>query len=281
MRSLVLSGMCLFLWATSIRAQSPSRELVVAEVRADGHIVPVGVWDGVWRQARHPDRARALFRVPASWHYRAFSGDTARFRTGRVVALDDYFMYDTWGIISNLPRPRAIRDSIARVGLATSEPLPIALFAAAPDTILRRVRDRVLTILDSAARHNPYDSLLPLRKGDTVTVTGRGARTPGGGWAVSFVVERPIGRMREGSPCAFSAYYTGWASVEGGRVQLSGAPVLDDCDRKLVTDVNGSGIFELGGRTFIVGVVQMWEEADRVIWEWTPRGIAHVLTRYP
>lgn len=283
--------------AWPVLAQRPQKRapFAVAEVRADGLLLPVAEWvETRWHELTmtNPDSVRRAARMAGldpplapggEWYYVPFSGRRARLILGDAVHIltSDY---DVWGFTTNLvvhqfdSPPHFSR----RVGVATSDSVPLRIFrrAASREAALARPAMRRLleslwkTVADSLRKAGERAEGPAPPAADTFTFSASVVRLPGDTTLMYVYATLPVTAVSR--TCAISAGYSGFAILHGERVLFQrgdtvlfqNSPVIFDCDGKGFQGEEPQALFELGGRTFVLARHFYYESAASVIWEW-------------
>lgn len=260
-----------FAVASTVSAQGRRPDFVVAEVRADGLLLPVAKWDGArWHSLAMVKSDSVPYWGPEGrWYYVAFSGARSRLAAIDVVSILGE-SYDSWGFTTNLHVRSFDPDSgTPRVGIATSDSVPVRLFrtasareSALAQSALRRLLDSVRTV--------KRRGLGPRTVPDSFTVFSRptAIRLSAGVALLNASAWIPIDTVAGFAYCPTLAAYDGWIVARGDRAEVFNSPVLTDCDHKEVTAVDPVAVFELRGRMFVLARHVGWEERAAAIYEW-------------
>lgn len=288
--SLISASAGLLLAFASAFAQ-PQPAFAVAEVRADGLLLPVAKWDGTGWHALKLTRSDSVpYFAPGEWHYVAFSGARARLVPGPAVAIltDDY---DHWGFTTDLAVRRF--DSpphlSQRVGVATSDSVPLQLFVAATPrerslarAAMRRLLDSAWkAMLDSARKEGKQPAWAPPPAADSFVFSARVVRLSNGTTLMNAFARLPVSSLAQVPTCAILTAYDGFVVIRGERVLVQKSPVITDCDMKELKAEDPLALFRLAGRTFVLARQVGWEERAPAIYEWRDSQLSLVFQRDP
>jgi hypothetical protein len=289
-----------------VQGQQPQQRapFAVAEVRADGLLLPDAKWDGTrWHDLTmtNPDSIRRMNRLDpplaprSEWYYVPFSGTRARLILGDAVQILTNY-YDDWGFTTNLVVRRfdSPTDHSVKVGVATSDSVPLRLFtSAAPrETALaraamRQLLDSLWKAVSDSVRKAGKRPPPPPPAADTFTF-GASVVLLSDDTTLMYAHSRlPVSADPDVPTCGIFAGYSGFAILHGERVHFQrgervlfqNSPVMSDCEGKGLQGEDPDALFDLGGRTFVLATHFYYEDAESVIWEWRDSRLTLVFRR--
>jgi hypothetical protein len=289
--------MLMALVAAPVVAQQPQKRapFAVAEVRADGLLVPIAMWDGTrWHELAmaNVDSMRraagiASLAPQSRWYYVPFSGTRAPLILGEAAKDDS-------GFTTNLVVPQdSARNHSRMVGVATSDSVPLRLFTRAASREAALARAAMRRLLDSASKtlseseRKEVQRLPAPSAADTLTLGASVARLSGDGTLMYADARLPISACKDGDSGIFAGY-SGFAILRGERVQLQlgdrvslqNTPVIGDCEKGLPSE-EPHALFEVAGRTFVLATHYYYEDSAPFIWEWRDPRLALVFPPDP
>lgn len=284
MKSYLAARTLLLMLALAARASAQARPgFAVAEVRADGLLLPVAKWDGArWHALAlaRPDSV-PYFARGGEWYYVAFSGARARLFAGDAVAIltNDY---DSWGFTTNLDvRPfDSSTSTYQRVGVATSDSVPLHVFTAATPRERSLARAGMRRLLDStrtAGKRAEWGT----PPSDSLDFSASIVRTSDGTTLMAAFATLPAGTIAAYPTCPMMAVYHGFVVIRGGRVLVQKSPGIYDCELRELSGDDAHALFELAGRTFVLATRLGWEERVPVIYEWRDSRLSLMFEREP
>lgn len=279
-RPRLLAALTLLVCAQGMVARAPAQSPpgpIVARVRVDGLVVPIAVYEkGMWRPVMVDATTGGLeFSLPDEWHFSPFQGTPTVLNAISVVRiLDDDVGYDGWGVTTDLAsRTRTYNGfPIERVGIATSIPLPVRLFAPVPpdSAAHHRVRARLLLAFDSAAARERSRLPAPHAPLTPVPELKLKLRSLASGDRKTTLYEVAARRRFSAYAGAWELTLYGWAIDDGTRIILLEPRVgVADIDRGSGDHPHAFAAVALDGAMHIVGAVTGYESQDAMIWKWS------------